>query len=283
MEREEYFHVCTDGLSRSMIFRTDEDFINGMNDVAVCALQRPVRLQCFCLMSNHVHFVMKGEYETCNRFIRLFKRRINTRIADFNAETAIIRIDSQDYMKKVIAYVLRNPMAAHINITPWNYRWSSIGTYFSRMKGRNYGDKQASGMSIRQKRALLNSKTALPDEYELSPDGMIYPYNYVDYEFVERLYRSPAEFIYHLSVNNDRILEMETGVLKHGHYNDQELYNSMREICRTEFKKSGIECLTIEEKLNLAEILRKHYGAGTKQISRVTGIDPILLTGHRQQ
>lgn len=138
-------------------------------------------------------------------------------------------------------------------------------------------------MSIRQKRALLNSKTALPDEYELSPDGMIYPYNYVDYEFVERLYRSPAEFIYHLSVNNDRILEMETGVLKHGHYNDQELYNSMREICRTEFKKSGIECLTIEEKLHLAEILRKHYGAGTKQISRVTGIDPILLTGHRQQ
>ena len=283
MEREEYFHVCTDGLSRSMIFRTDEDFINGMNDVAVCALQRPVRLQCFCLMSNHVHFVMKGEYEACNRFIRLFKRRINTRIVDFNAETAIIRIGSQDYMKKVIAYVLRNPMAAQANITPWNYRWSSIGTYFSRMKGCNYGDKQASEMSIRQKRALLNSKTVLPDEYELSPDGMIYPYNYVDYEFVEQLYRTPAEFIYHLSVNNDRILEMETGVLKHGHYNDQELYNSMLEICHKKFDKYGIESLTIEEKLHLAEMLRKNYGAGTKQISRVTGIDPILLTGNRPQ
>lgn len=108
-----------------MIFRTDKDFINGMNDVAVCALLRPVKLYCFCLMSNHVHFVMKGHYETCNGFIRLLKRKISSRITAFSGDTAIIRIDSQDYMKKVIAYVLRNPMAAQANLTPWNYRWSS--------------------------------------------------------------------------------------------------------------------------------------------------------------
>ena len=112
---------------------------------------------------------------------------------------------------------------------------------------------------------------------------MIYPQNYVEYEFVERLYRTPAEFIYHLSVNNDRILEMETGILRHGRYNDQELYNSAMEICRKKFDKPGIDYLAIEEKLHLAEMLRKHYGAGTKQISRVTGIDPTLLAGHRIQ
>lgn len=283
MQKEGYFHVCTDGLSRSMIFRTDGDFINGMNNVALCALLYPVKVQCFCLMSNHVHFVMKGYPEGCRKFINLFKRKVNSRIAGFDAETAIIRIDSNDYMKKVIAYVLRNPMAAQINITPWNYRWSSIGAYFSRIKEYTYGDIEASRMSVRQKRALLNTRLVLPDEFRLSPDGMIYPCNYVDYEFVERLYRTPAEFIYHLSVNNDRIMEAETGIFKHGNYNDQELYNSMQEICRKIFNKSGIECLTIEEKLNLAEVLRKRYGAGAKQISRVTGIDPVLLTGHRLQ
>lgn len=283
MESEEYFHVCTDGLSRSMIFRTDKDFINGMNDVAVCALLRPVKLYCFCLMSNHVHFVMKGHYETCNGFIRLLKRKISSRITAFSGDTAIIRIDSQDYMKKVIAYVLRNPMAAQANLTPWNYRWSSIGSYFSQPKEYAYGCIQASGMSVRQKRTLLGTRAALPDEYELSTDGMIYPHNYVEYEFVERLYRTPAEFIYHLSVNNDRILEMETGILRHGRYNDQELYNSAMEICRKKFDKPGIDYLAIEEKLHLAEMLRKHYGAGTKQISRITGIDPTLLAGHRLQ
>lgn len=186
-------------------------------------------------------------------------------------------------MKKVIAYVLRNPMAAQANLTPWNYKWSSIGSYFSQTKEYAYGCIQASGMSVRQKRAFFGTRVALPDEYELSTDGMIYPQNYVEYEFVERLYRTPAEFIYHLSVNNDRILEMETGILRHGRYNDQELYNSAMEICRKKFDKPGIDYLAIEEKLHLAEMLRKHYGAGTKQISRVTGIDPTLLAGHRIQ
>ena len=62
-----YFHVSSHGLETNDIFKSREDFVQGMNDIALCVLGYDVCILAFCLMSNHFHFVLYGEQEECRR------------------------------------------------------------------------------------------------------------------------------------------------------------------------------------------------------------------------
>lgn len=63
-----YYHISSHGLEKNVIFKKKEDFIAGMNDIAICVLGFDVIILCFCLMSNHFHFVLYGTLPECRRF-----------------------------------------------------------------------------------------------------------------------------------------------------------------------------------------------------------------------
>ena len=286
MERElrleDIYHVCTDGMSRNILFKDDRDFIKGMNAVAVCRLTFGVGILCFCLMSNHVHFIIKGTYDEgtydeCIGFIRLYKKRMNGLLEGANTDVSVKPIDTEDYLKTAIAYVLRNPVAAKLPIVPGEYRWSSGNCYFA--DGSMYGRRftKASDFGSTEMRQRFNTRHALPGDYLITEEGIIWPRCYVDYKTVERLYRTPAAFLYHLAKNMDMENELTTDILRKANYSDQELYNSASAICHSQFGKETLGQLSIEEKLSIARIVRKKYGASAKQISRITGLDPQLL------
>ena len=281
MERElrlkDIYHVCTDGMSRNILFKDDKDFIKGMNAVAVCRLTFGVGILCFCLMSNHVHFIIKGTYDECVGFIRLYKKRMNGLLEGANTDVSVKPIDTEDYLKTAIAYVLRNPVAAKLPIVPGEYRWSSGNCYFAdaSMYGRRF--TKASDFGSTEMRQRFNTRHALPGDYLITEEGIIWPRCYVDYKTVERLYRTPATFLYHLAKNMDMENELTTDILRKANYSDQELYNSASAICHSQFGKEALGQLSIEEKLSIARIVRKKYGASAKQISRITGLDPQLL------
>ena len=46
-----YYHVSSHGLERNDIFRSRENFIAGMNDIAISVLGFDISMLCFCLMS----------------------------------------------------------------------------------------------------------------------------------------------------------------------------------------------------------------------------------------
>ena len=69
--------MYTKGLEDRLIFRDKKDFITGMNLVAVVCFSVDVRLLAFVLMSNHVHFVIKGSRKEVERFICLYKMTIS--------------------------------------------------------------------------------------------------------------------------------------------------------------------------------------------------------------
>lgn len=68
-----------------------------------------------------------------------------------NVPAIIKMIDNKEYLKQVIAYVLRNPVAAGINVNPFEYKWSSAGAYFAHdeddiaSKGLRSGDINCKG------------------------------------------------------------------------------------------------------------------------------------------
>ena len=58
---KKYYLITTEHLEDKLWFREEEDFVVGMNYVALQALLSPeVLVLAFILMSNHVHFVLYG-------------------------------------------------------------------------------------------------------------------------------------------------------------------------------------------------------------------------------
>ena len=51
-----YYHVCTDGAAISWMFQDEQDFIAGINRIAICHLKTCVSVIAYVLMDNHVHF-----------------------------------------------------------------------------------------------------------------------------------------------------------------------------------------------------------------------------------
>ena len=68
--------LSTEHLEDGLWFRGEEDFKVAMNYIAIEAARHPeVVVLTFILMSNHVHFVLKGTMKDVKEFVDNFKRR----------------------------------------------------------------------------------------------------------------------------------------------------------------------------------------------------------------
>ncbi len=275
------YHVYTNGLAKALWFHDEEDFIAGMNSVPACAISADVRIYCFCLMNNHVHFILKGRKENCIKFIREFKRLSSRYLKSrykkshplAGADIGIKGIDSGDHLKTAIAYVMRNPVAAGLGMMPSEYLWSSACAYFSEASACRGMYCRLGNLSGEAKRELFRTRVHLPDNYILREDGTIFPGSYVDYHAVEELFRSPRQLLFQLSSNRDMEEELECGILAKARYNDTELKASLENICSEMFPGRDFKSLKIEDRYRAAKEIRKRYGAGLKQISRITGLN----------
>lgn len=273
-----YWHVCTDGLEKGLIFKDKDDFIFGMNGVPVCALRHGVYVLAFCLMDNHVHFILAGDEFSCLNFILSYKRRLFS-LADLDGvDVCVKKIGDKEYLLKAIAYVLRNPLTSRQRILPYLYRWSSGAVCFGgECSSRGSGELTVADVGVRRMRSVLRSNFILPGHYRLTSDGMVMPENYVRADIVERLFGSPVQMMYYVLRNDVVEMALAGGVLKKVRYDDSDLVSSVLSICKKQFHVASLENLCMEDKCRLAGILRKKYGIGVKQIARLTGLNPELV------
>lgn len=282
--KKSYFHISSHGLESNDIFRSRPDFIQGMNDIALCVLGYDVWILAFCLMSNHFHFVLYGHREECVRFANEYKRkcamRMRSRFGDVkgmkDVSLWINEIDSEEYLGNVIAYVLRNPISAGLFMMPYHYPWSSISLYFrgeQLMRGEKLND-----MGIRKRRRILCSHQSVPDTYIIDEHGMILPSCYVKSEIVEKLFRHPARLMVSLARKVENDVEVRLGISKQVTFTDQELLTQMGRLVELEFGKRSIYQLTMDERIRLCLLLKRNFGANVKQISRVTRLSPEIVS-----
>ena len=273
---ENHWHICTDGLEKNVIFKSDTDYIYGMNSIPVCAAGNQVTILAFCLMSNHVHFIVHGEEDNCRKFITQYKKRLTALTNLSSTNVCIKHINDDDYLMKAIGYVLRNPVSAGIRLMPYHYDWSSASLYFKKPDSGRLG-KKIGTLSYRSKRELLHSQTTLLDEYILTEKGLILPECYVDFEYVDNLFRSPARLMYAMSRNENMEMELYGDILHKTKYSDEELSGTIKELCEETFQKSSADLLSIENRYRLAKILHKRYRLSRKQLARLTMTEQSLL------
>ncbi len=275
------YHVYTKGMAKKLWFQDSEDYKFGMNNIPVCAIISDVDILCFCLMSNHVHFVLRGREDNCVRFIREYKRQNSKYLKSryrkshllSGSDIGIKKIKPGDHLKTAIAYVLRNPVAAGLGVMPSEYLWSSACAYFSEASSCRGMYCRLEDLSGEVKRKIFKTRVQLPDNYILREDGTIFPGSYVDFRTVENVYFSPRQLLFHLSSNKDMEEELESGILTKASYNDSDLRASMESLCTEMFRGKEFTSLKIEDRYRIAKEIRKRYGAGPKQISRITALD----------
>lgn len=278
-----YYHISSHGLERNDIFKSSDDFISGMNDIAICILGFDVSVLCFCLMSNHFHFLLYGTQEESKRFANEYKRRCAIRMRLASGEVHALKevgiqidfVDTKEYLENVIAYILRNPLAAGIIIMPYCYKWSSASLYFM-------GDKREAGeslneMSERKRFRIIKSRVPVPDHYRVNEYGMIIPSSYVDVDAVERIFRHPSRLMMLLSKRVENEVELKLGVADSVSLTDQEILTQMPILIRNEFAKDTIEQLSMEQRVRLCLLLKRNFKAGVKQIARITRLEPTIV------
>ena len=275
------YHVIIKGDGGMDIFHDDRDrfaFLATLDDLLI---ESRISLFAWCLMSNHVHFVVQGTEELSLRFIKAYRRRLSSIAEVSAADICMKRIDEEEYLMRVIGYVLRNPLPAGLKVLPIFYEWSSASLYFSGGNPSIPGDRLYSTLTFREQRKLIKSHAEIPGHFCVSPDGLIRPACYVDYEAVENLFGAPGRLLYRLSRNDDAELELNLSpkILKKSSYMDSELTGTVAEVCKQEFDCTSPQELSVTQRYRLADILRKSLGLGIKQLARLTQTDPKVLNG----
>ncbi len=278
-----FYHICSSGTYNSLMFRSDSDFITWMNDLLVCATKHDIDIYAFCLMNNHFHFLVRGNYQNARKFAQLYLQRrirlIRKKYCEIkyasDIDLSIKVINNLEYLRGVCGYILRNPMSAGMNVIPTAYPWSSANLYFK--KPDSYvQERQLSSLGIRRQRELFYTKELLPQDLFIDNNDMIYPAQYVKVTELEQLFLNPRQFSFYLSKNNDVEFETDSGILKSVKFRDDELFQSLEEISKRRFD-SEYKNLSVEKRCLATIEMAKKFRVTTTRASRISSLPPNLL------
>lgn len=107
---------------------------------------------------------------------------------------------------------------------------------------------------------------------------MIMPECYVETKLVESVFLSPKKFLYYMSRNTDREIELSMGLAKKMSFDDNQIKTAMLRTCAEEFNTDNPDRLDMDDKCRLMIMMKKRYGASAKQLARLTGIGIGFLT-----
>ncbi len=137
MSKSNIYHVMMRGVNRQAIFENDGDRLHFMSVLKECKEISGFRLHAFCLMPNHLHFLIEPAGEPLD----LVFRRIGVRYAVwynhkhqrvghlFQDRFRSENVENDLYYMTVLRYILQNPMKAGLEPHLGTYRWSSYPAY----------------------------------------------------------------------------------------------------------------------------------------------------------
>ncbi|MCQ2134065.1 MAG: hypothetical protein MJY88_03775 [Bacteroidales bacterium] len=278
------WHFTTDGNAVDAIFMNDKDFAAGMNRIYVLAARFQIVILAFCLMDTHIHFILYGEFDECNRFMHEYIKLTSMAIAHDHGDMKKLSdvpvnyqpITDDVYLKTAICYVLRNPTVGGLSYNPYDYPWSSAALYF-RKQGlwtSPVWTKYSDGLlnpGIRFQRDLLRTRRTGYENLELF-EGMVVPSNYVAYELVEAVFRTCRSFLYFMGRTREDDIEQRGGTISMLSVPMQEMRQNKNEMCQRMFGVQTVRKLSSAQRLRLAKALKAKYNSSVKQIARLCGL-----------
>ena len=276
-----FFHWCCNGLNTDLLFANTQEFIAGMNRIAVCWLYcsakgRPVKIIAFCLLNNHFHFVLYGTEEDCELFMEHYRFLTLRWIQAHRGERLHDNIDlghwpsyNPETVRNKVVYTLRQTLEAGYKLTPQGYPWSSAQLLFNDNSFILESCTPAGKNSVRNLRKLMSSEIPIPSDWRILPNGMIWPGDYIDVKCAESLFAGVKDYMFCLNNGNiDRDVKAEMSP-ELPSIPDIEVNDKAISLAKGFFSKQRISECSATERIQIARYLRKELRCGHKQIARI--------------
>ena len=273
------WHFSTDGNAVDAIFESDDDFIDGMNRVFVTLQAYRVIILAFSLMDTHVHFVLYGNFDECNRFMHDYVKRTSWYISVKHKENHKLEevpihhqvVDNDFYLKTVICYTLKNAPVGGLPYNALDYPWSSGPLYFKRPGlwcsprwiELPADDGDSMEMGLNQRREVLRTRKHASPKVRMI-DRLIFPGEYVAIEIVERIFKTCKSFNFFLCITKEEDVESRGGSISLLSIPMQEMRQHKNELCQELFGTKSIKGLDTQQRLRLAKTLRSRYNSSIK-------------------
>ena len=276
-----FFHVHTEPLETGVIFMTDEERQVAMVYVAIAAMLAGVEVVAFALMSNHFHFILRGQEGRCRAFYARFAKMLDLYLSRHGRPGVLDSVGQPDptpittlkQLRDEIAYVIRNPFVVRKDINPFAYPWCSGFLYFNPMLSM-LKQQPASALTLREKRALTHSRSLpLPTDLALV-DGRVFPGSFVNYRLVESMFTDCRQFMFWVFKNVEAQVETALRLGDNPSLPDDDILAVSLQLCKKEFGVKGPSHLTESQKYDLAKKLKYDYYASNGQLARFTGLPP---------
>ena len=277
-----YYHCCSKGLAREILFKSDEEFIAGINRIAICIVLslkagRSVAVLAFCLMDNHFHFILYGTEADCNAYVADYKKLTAMWISKHRGTALMEKIETgcwfvpQYKLGEKIIYVLRNPVAAGLRVTAQGYRWSSAYYMFNDWKPDSF--VMASDLSARALNKIFSSRETVPGKWIIVGE-MVWPPSFFNVKAAEAPFKSIGSFMFDL--NNGNIDKEAEEEMMEGNFSlpDAEVRIRAVQYGISNFRKDSVSKCSADERLTIARLLKAELKCNAKQLARVLRLNP---------
>ena len=133
------YHIMLRGIDKRDLFLKDSDYEKFISYMKKAKEKSEFAIYAYCLMTNHIHILLKTEAEEIGNIIR----RITVGYAQYhnihNGRTGHLFqnrfrsevVDSDEYFLTVLRYIHQNPIKAGIVKNMKNHKWSSYNEYIN--------------------------------------------------------------------------------------------------------------------------------------------------------
>ncbi|MCF6256590.1 MAG: transposase [Gammaproteobacteria bacterium] len=132
-------HITQRGNRRQDVFFTDSDYEYYLELLVEWCTHEGIEIWAYCLMTNHVHLIVKPKKkshlgkaigEVHRRYTRMINLRENWKGYLWQGRFSSYPMDKR-WLLKAAAYVELNPVKAGRVKKAWDYRWSSVHAHLS--------------------------------------------------------------------------------------------------------------------------------------------------------
>ena len=164
------FHVTVRGVGPGPLYLDAFDPFFWHADFATTLLRVPWTCMAVCLMTTHVHLLIDvpdsslsaGMHRINSVYARAFNRRHERSGPLQERRFHSTRIESDAHLDLAFRYIARNPVEAHLCISPLDWGWSSYRSAVGLEDGFTYLDiSRVVGLYGRGPRALARLRTSV--------------------------------------------------------------------------------------------------------------------------
>lgn len=131
------FHVMLRGINKQTIFEDDEDRERFLETIERYKTVSKYEIYGYCLMSNHVHLLLKETEEPisaiikriCSSYVYWYNWKYERCGHLFQERYKSETVENEGYLLTVLRYIHQNPVKAGLSKNIKEYKWSSYNEY----------------------------------------------------------------------------------------------------------------------------------------------------------